>query len=101
GPPRTVSSKPAGRIRKPGDRAISKHVEAADGLFHRPWQLARPSTAASVRLDRPASRDPGELPRLCRRVLDLDADLARRRAARAHLAQSQARRNGGYRALIR
>jgi Major Facilitator Superfamily len=59
--------------------------------LNRSWQLARASPAASVRVDWSASPDPGELPRLCRRVLDPDLDLARRGAARARLAQGQAR----------
>src|SRR5262249_35900298 len=79
------------------DEPISEHVEAGDGLFHRAWQLARTGPAAGLQLDRPAGSDAGELPRLCRCVLDADADFARRRPARA--AQSEARRTGTGRPL--
>ena len=98
--PRAVSSEQAGRTRQPVDEPISKHVEAVDGLFHRARQFARASPAAGLRMDRPASSNAGELPRICRRVLDPDADLARRRAARAHAAQRQARWSRRHGALI-
>jgi len=71
-----------------------------DGLFHRARQFARAGSAAGFRLDRAAGPDPGELSRLRRRVLDIDADLACRRTARAHAAQGQAQRCGSPCALM-
>ena len=50
-------------------------------------------------LDRPAGADAGELPRLCRRVLDAGADFPGGRPARAHAAQGEARRRGAGRSL--
>ena len=75
-------------------------LKQVTGLFHGAWQLAGAGAAAGLRLDRPASADPGESPRLHRRVLDADADLRRRHAARAHPAQGEAWRTGSGRALI-
>jgi hypothetical protein len=94
-----VSSEPIGRTQQSINKPISGHAETGDGLFRGAWQLARASTAAGLRLDRPAGASAGGIPRLYRRVLDADNRFARRRPARAHTAQGEARRTGACQSL--
>ena len=96
---RAVPSEPAGRKRAPVERPISGHATPRDGLFRGPGQLAAPGAAAGHPMDRTAGAGTGLVPGLHGCLLGADADLARRRAARAHPAQGQARR-ACFRSLI-
>src|SRR5262249_19184857 len=70
-----------------------------DELLPQSGQLAGRRTAAGHPMDRAAGADAGVVPRLHGRVLGPGAGLARRRAARAGLARSQARRSCSSRPL--
>ena len=91
----------------PSSVGVSDHAATGDAIFSRAGQFASRGAAAGRRLDRPAGAGAIVLPRLYGRLLGADAALARRGAAGAEPAQSEARRRPGaggalsYNALIR
>jgi hypothetical protein len=71
--------------------SVQYHASPGDGLLRGPGQLAAASAPAGDPMDRAAGAGTGVVPRLHGCFLGADADLACRRAARAHPAQGQAR----------